>query len=397
MSSLGSNNYQAARYVIFTTTGTINNLNNSGAGMIIMNNATLSTITGIIAKFAGQIVVIVSIGAANVELAHQNAFSSAANRFINIITASNTVLTPGKAAIYQYDANTLRWRLVGITVIDASQITTGILPVANGGTGLSTISQGDLLYGSATDVLSRLSKDTNATRYVSNQGTSNNPSWNQVNLANGVTGTLPVTNGGTGIASLTADQIPFGAGTSPFGSSSNFKYASGSGLVLNNLFDISGAAGGQVKFPATQNPSSDANTLDDYEEGLSGWTPGVGGSGGQTGQVYTLQLGNYLKIGKFVYVNYAVVLSTLGTITGNAIITGLPFTIAGGINSANPLSWAALTTLWDIVQARLLNATTTLGLVGTTIPATNSVTALVQADLSATSTFIGSAVFIASA
>lgn len=63
-----------------------------------------------------------------------------------------------------------------------------------GGTGQTTITQGDLLYGSAANTISKLAKDANATRYLSNQGASNSPSWNQVNLANGVTGNLPVTN-----------------------------------------------------------------------------------------------------------------------------------------------------------------------------------------------------------
>lgn len=54
--------------------------------------------------------------------------------------------------------------------------------------------QGDLLYWSGTDIAARLAKDANATRYLSNQGTSNNPSWNQINLANGVTGDLPFAN-----------------------------------------------------------------------------------------------------------------------------------------------------------------------------------------------------------
>src|SRR5690606_38705788 len=67
-------------------------------------------------------------------------------------------------------------------------------PVPQGGTGLTTVAQGDLLYGSATDVLSRLTKDANATRYLSNTGTGNNPAWAQVNLADGVTGRLPYTN-----------------------------------------------------------------------------------------------------------------------------------------------------------------------------------------------------------
>ncbi|HTJ53641.1 MAG TPA: hypothetical protein VL443_29505 [Cyclobacteriaceae bacterium] len=68
------------------------------------------------------------------------------------------------------------------------------IAVTKGGTGLTSASQGDLLYGSAANTYSALAKDTNSTRYLSNQGTSNNPSWNQVNLANGVTGNLPVTN-----------------------------------------------------------------------------------------------------------------------------------------------------------------------------------------------------------
>lgn len=61
-------------------------------------------------------------------------------------------------------------------------------------------SQGDLFYGSATNVISPLSKSTTATRYLSNTGTSNNPAWAQVNLTNGVTGILPGANGGTGVA-----------------------------------------------------------------------------------------------------------------------------------------------------------------------------------------------------
>lgn len=69
-----------------------------------------------------------------------------------------------------------------------------VLAVTNGGTGLSTIAQGDLIYGSAADTFSALAKDANATRYLSNTGASNNPAWAQVDLTNGVTGNLPVTN-----------------------------------------------------------------------------------------------------------------------------------------------------------------------------------------------------------
>jgi hypothetical protein len=58
--------------------------------------------------------------------------------------------------------------------------------------------QGDILYASSADNFARLPKNTTATRYLANTGTNNDPAWSQINLANGVTGTLPLGNGGTG-------------------------------------------------------------------------------------------------------------------------------------------------------------------------------------------------------
>lgn len=74
------------------------------------------------------------------------------------------------------------WGKIGLTTH-----VSGILPEANGGTNQSTYSQGDLLYASASNTLSKLAKDTNATRYLSNTGTSNNPAWAQVDVTTGAT------------------------------------------------------------------------------------------------------------------------------------------------------------------------------------------------------------------
>ena len=59
-------------------------------------------------------------------------------------------------------------------------------------------------------------------------------------LTSGVTGTLPVANGGTGIVSLTAGYIPFGNGTSAFSSSSNLTWDN-SYKLLNGIYFGRGA------------------------------------------------------------------------------------------------------------------------------------------------------------
>ena len=76
--------------------------------------------------------------------------------------------------------------------------------ISSDGTGhvFESQAQGDILYATSTTVLSRLAKDANSTRVLTNTGTSNNPAWAQVTLTSGVTGTLPVGNGGTGATTL---------------------------------------------------------------------------------------------------------------------------------------------------------------------------------------------------
>jgi hypothetical protein len=99
--------------ITITTTGNIDDLDFNNASLIRMNNASLSTIRGLKAGINGQQVIILSIGAGQVNLAHQNTSSVATNRLINFVTSGITPLAAGKGtSTYEYDATTGRWRLI---------------------------------------------------------------------------------------------------------------------------------------------------------------------------------------------------------------------------------------------------------------------------------------------
>ena len=84
------------------------------------------------------------------------------------------------------------------------------------------------------------------------------------------------------------------------------------------------ANGSGITFPATQSASSDANTLDDYEEGT--WTPTLQGSTTNPTVTYVTQTGSYTKIGNMVTVFVRLQTSAVSGGSGTALVAGLPFT-----------------------------------------------------------------------
>jgi hypothetical protein len=88
------------------------------------------------------------------------------------------------------------------------------------------------------------------------------------------------------------------------------------------LVNINARVSGQIVFPATQNASADANTLDDYEEGT--FTPTLQFGGASVGVTYGAQNGSYTKIGNRCHYAMRVELTNKGSSTGSATIT-LPF------------------------------------------------------------------------
>jgi hypothetical protein len=76
-----------------------------------------------------------------------------------------------------------------------------------------------------------------------------------------------------------------------------------------------------ICFPATQSASSNANTLDDYEEGT--WTPVLTQSGATFGTTY--QTGIYTKVGNVVTITATYGWNSRSGGSGSAGLSGLPF------------------------------------------------------------------------
>ncbi len=92
----------------------------------------------------------------------------------------------------------------------------------------------------------------------------------------------------------------------------------GSGASLTSL----PAHTGNVAFPTTQVTSADANTLDDYEEGQ--WTPTIIAT--TNDHTYSLAAGQYIKIGKAVFLTGRITINSAGTTSGSCKVGALPFT-----------------------------------------------------------------------
>jgi hypothetical protein len=120
------------------------------------------------------------------------------------------------------------------------------------------------------------------------------------------------------------------------------------------------ANGTGITFPATQSASSNANTLDDYEEGT--YTPTITASGGgsPSGGGYT---GIYTKIGRTVFTTISITSVSKNTLSG-VIRISLPFPIANNANSTGCVRYGSFTTTAGtvLVVAQGFNADTYISL-----------------------------------
>lgn len=126
----------------------------------------------------------------------------------------------------------------------------------------------------------------------------------------------------------------------------------GSGVVASTT---------QIQAPSISFDSG-TNSLADYEEGT--WTPVLNFVGGSTGITYANQNGQYTRIGNVVFLQCAIELTSKGTDTGGAQITGIPFANSASFRGIFNVEWSniSFTANYTEVSTNLPNSSSTISL-----------------------------------
>jgi hypothetical protein len=234
------------------------------------------------------------------------------------------VRSNGKLMLFNNTANS------GITIDTAANVGIGVTPSA---------------WAAAVKAL-----QIGAIAAASYDGTNYDISSNRY-LASGGTSTYIATGFATMARQVSGQHLWYNAPSGTAGNAITFTQAmtlDASGNLLVGVASANANGGvlqlkSGITFPATQVASTDANTLDDYEEGT--FTPTIQGSTTTGAGTYVANTGRYTKVGNLVtfqvYIEW-----TAHTGVGNMRIGGLPFTNtanfwAGSVGYANNIALTA--------------------------------------------------------
>ena len=162
------------------------------------------------------------------------------------------------------------------------------------------------------------------------------------------------------------NHLEFKSGSIPNSSSGVTKlkiYSGTDNVEVTNGNLVIGTAGKGIDFSATSDGSGTTTSelLDDYEEGT--WTVGISFDGNSVGVTTSRNTGTYVKVGRQVTVNGDLILTSKGSSSGIARITGLPFTNGAGVQNLSPIILRlAKVTFANQLQGYVEVATTTISL-----------------------------------
>ena len=180
-------------------------------------------------------------------------------------------------------------------------------------------------------------------------------------------------------------------GANPVLSNSGSAQSIDSILTLASELDISGASAGQIKFPASQNSSTNAQTLDDYQENSLATALGFGGSNtGMTAGATAVNTTYITKIGNMVMINMESTITAKGSSTGDAAIA-LPVTANASGDAIIPIWFENMASGLTSMMGRIEGGSNQMKLFKRDTD--GEYTACTEADFTNTSHLIGSGTY----
>jgi hypothetical protein len=158
---------------------------------------------------------------------------------LSATTAGNALISNGSATAPTYGK-------IGLTTH-----VSGTLPVANGGTSITSYAVGDIVYANTTTSLAKLAATTTGNALISG-GTDTAPSYGKIGLTTHVSGILPIANGGTGSTTIPAANVTTATGILPVANGGTGYGSDGIGtLTFDTSPSLAVLSEGQLRWNAT--------------------------------------------------------------------------------------------------------------------------------------------------